>query len=528
MSIIPAPLQVTPAEGTFRFGGEATVACAAGDLAPVVARFCADFERRTGIRTKMVPAGAGDITISLGEDPDLGVLPAPYGIDPEDTPADESYALTITGAGITLVAAEAIGIAHGLTSLLQLAATTATATTATTAGRGRVELRAQRILDAPRFTWRELSLDVARRYFTPAEIRRVIDLAALYKLNVLHLHLTDDVAWRIEAGRPAAARQPDGTFYTNDELRALAGYAAGRFVTLVPEVDTPGHAAALVRMHPELRTERNVVSYELEPGVRRQTCWLDPDAPATFDVMGAIIAELAQVFPCPFIHIGADEAWSMPADAYGAYLGRLRELVLGAGRQMTGWQEAIRGGVPIQAIQYWMSPATFEPGVLALSPQAAAMVTANASQSRADLAKALELGVPVLMSPASNCYLDVPYGEGSADGAQDELRKQVGLQHYPATTLEATFGWEPVAALGPVARPRNIAGVGAVVWCETVRDFSDLTFLLLPRLAGIAEQAWGAASKVSWAEHREALARHGRLWEQDGLVFFRGESVGWA
>ena len=147
-------------------------------------------------------------------------------------------------------------------------------------------------------------------------------------------------------------------------------------------------------------------------------------------------------------------------------------------------------------------------------------MTANYRRARTDLEQALAHGVPVIVSPQAHCYFDVPYAEAPADPGQRERRDHVGLRSYARQTLADTFDWEPVAVLGPAARPDHIAGIGAALWCETVRDIDDLTFLLLPRLAGTAEKAWGAPGAVRWPEHRDALARHERLWAQDGLTFF--------
>jgi hexosaminidase len=393
---------------------------------------------------------------------------------------------------------------------------------------GLVTLAARHVLDAPRFAWRGLSLDVARRFFPPARIRQVIDLLALYKLNVLHLHLTDDEAWRIEAGRPASAREPDGTFYTGSELRELVGYAAERFVTVVPEVDSPGHAAALTELRPELRSGRNQVSYERAGGAWHRSAWLDPELPGTLDAIGCVFAELAEICPGPFVHVGGDEAWRMPDDAYQEYVRRLLAAVKDLGKRPVGWQELVRAGADtgIEAIQYWMSPASFEfLGKALLPPETAAMVAATAARTRADIEQALRRQVMVIMSPSAHCYLDVPYAEESADPGQAGRRDRVGLRHYRPLTLRESFGWEPVAELGAGARDRDVAGVEAAMWCETVRDFDDLTFALLPRLAGVAQKGWGSAA--SWPEHRDALAGHARLWDQDGLTFFRAHSVSW-
>jgi hexosaminidase len=204
------------------------------------------------------------VTIELADGDDLLALPAPVGLSPAgDGPADERHSLVVGGDQVVVRAVEPVGVACGLTTLIQLLAATPSGSA------GEISVPVTRILDAPRFAWRGLSLDLARASFTVGEIRRVIDLLELYKLNVLHLHLTDDQSWRLPVARPTGIPEPDAVFYSTDDLRALAAYAADRFVTIVPEVDTPGHASALVRLHPELNTGRNQVEFELPPGQKR-------------------------------------------------------------------------------------------------------------------------------------------------------------------------------------------------------------------------------------------------------------------
>ncbi len=202
---------------------------------------------------------------------------------------------------------------------------------------------AAQITDAPRYAWRGLSLDVARAFFTVGEIRRVVDLLELYKLNVLHLHLTDDQAWPLALGRPAAGPEPGTPFYRDEDLRNLVGYAADHFVTIVPEIDTPGHTAALLRLRPDLRSGRNEVEYEFLPGHRRRARWLDPELPATFELMEQVLAGLAGIFPGPYLHIGADEPRGMPDEVYAAYVQRLHRLVRILGKRPLGWQESAPG-----------------------------------------------------------------------------------------------------------------------------------------------------------------------------------------
>jgi hexosaminidase len=522
--VIPAPLRFEAGRAReFAFRPGTTVAYADSGAAPAAERFCAEITRRTGMR--LVPRAGQpgpdgpSVRIELAAGDDIRALPAPAGLAPGDPgPADERYALVIDGDQVVVRAAEPAGIARALTTLIQLLAT------APPAGPAEIRLPAARILDAPRYAWRGLSLDVARTFFTAGEIRRVIDLLALYKLNVLHLHLTDDEAWRISAGRPAGRPEPGAAFYRDEDLRALARYAAERFVTIVPEVDTPGHAAALMRLRPDLSTGRNESEWELLPGHGHHAVWLDPELPATFELIGQVLAGLAGIFPGRYLHIGGDEPRGMPDDLYVSYIQRLRRLVRSLGRHPLGWQETARAGLgPDDVIQYWLTGTGL---AASLPPQVRAQMDADLAMSGRDVETAAAASVPVIVSPLAHCYLDVPYAEPSADPAQAGRQGRAGLRLYAPQTVAGTFGWEPGETLGP-GRDAQVAGVEAAIWAETISGFDDLSFLLLPRLAGVAEKAWSAPQAAGWTGHRDRLAWHGRLWARDGLTYFRSSAVDW-
>ena len=452
--------------------------------------------------------------IELAAGDECGALPAPLGLPPTgDDPPDERYSLALGTGQAVLRAAEPVGVARGLTTLIQLAATGY-------GGDGEISLPVARIVDAPRYAWRGLSLDLARRFFRPDEVRRVIDLIALYKLNVLHLHLTDDQGWRL----PTGSRSPDGTFYSAADLRALAAYAADRFVTVVPEVDTPGHASALAAMHPELNTGRNDVEWELPPGHKRRAVWLDPELPATFTLVEDVLTAVAEIFPSPYLHIGGDEPYGMPRDLYASYIERLRRLVRSIGKRPLGWQESARAGLgPDDIIQYWLSGIAVP---VSLPAEVRAKMDADLALARRDVETAVEASVPVIVSPQGHCYLDVPYAEPSSDPAQAERQGRVGLRLYSPMTVAQSFDWEPAEALGP-GRAAQVAGVEAAIWAETISGFGDLSFLLLPRLPGVAHKAWSDPQVATWTDHRHRLAWHGRLWAQDDLTYFRTSTVNW-
>ena len=172
-------------------------------------------------------------------------------------------------------------------------------------------------------------------------------------------------------------------------------------------------------------------------------------------------------------------------------------------------------------MQYWLSGIALAPS---LPVEVRAKSDADLALSRRDVEAAITAKVPVIVSPQSHCYLDVPYAEASADPAQADRQGRVGLRLYAPMTVAASFDWEPSTALGE-GRSAQVAGVEAAIWTETISDFDDLTFQLLPRLPGVAHKAWSAPQ--TWAEHRDRLARHARLWEQDALTYFRSSAVNW-
>jgi hexosaminidase len=174
-------------------------------------------------------------------------------------------------------------------------------------------------------------------------------------------------------------------------------------------------------------------------------------------------------------------------------------------------------------IQYWFTNIGLPDS---LPDEVRAQMDAALARSRRDLETAVRTGVPVIMSPLSNCYLDVPYAEAPAHPAQAERHHRVGLRFYSPMTVEQSYRWEPADALDP-SHAAQVAGVEAAIWAETIRDFDDLSFLLLPRLAGVAEKAWAPAHATPWTDHRIRLAQHGQIWAQDDLTYFNTPAVEW-
>ncbi|MER5957922.1 family 20 glycosylhydrolase [Streptomyces sp. NPDC001893] len=479
------------------------------------------------------------------------------GVAPSGTaePADEAYALTIGADGITCRARTPEGVFRAATSAAQLLLTTPPD--------GAIE--ALQLRDAPHYAWRGLMIDPARSFVTPDEVRRVIDLAALYKLNVLHLHLTDNEGWRLAvpslpaltAGADASGpdvsdpdasdsdvsapgvSDPDAStapaFYSADEYRALQSYAARRFVTIVPEIDLPGHCATLRAALPDLppapAPEGLADRFPFVPP-------LDLADAATHSAVSAVLADVCALTDGPFVHIGCDEAVGITADAFKVAVRELRGITRKFGKRPVAWQEASRAGSgPEDIAQFWVDvpmmdlPASAEEFAARPELAASGMTMEIASALRTffapsdhDVERVLADGGRLLLSPQSHLYLDRRYSAEVTPPGQTEAAARLGFPHYLPRDVRHTASWEPASHGIP---DESVAGVEATLFGETLRGIDDLTTLLLPRLGSVAETAWSGRPPL-WAEYRGRIARHAPFWRERGLVHFAAEDVPWA
>jgi hexosaminidase len=280
LPVIPAPAHLTLSDNTFNLNSLSGVAVESPELAELAARFVADVELDCGLAL----TGDTGITLTLesvvatAAGPQANGVPAAAGVRADGDPVDERHCLEITAEGIRIWGPTPEAVYRGLTSLRQLISAHLQDGTAV--------LSVARIVDGPRFAWRGLSLDVVRTFHGPDEVRRIIDMLSLYKLNVLHLHLTDDQGWRVEVpsrpplpevGAAGAIGDRPGGYYTQAELAELIAYAADRFVTVVPEIDMPGHTSAVFKAYPALGPDE-IRSVDLGNGDSLQLNNLDPAA----------------------------------------------------------------------------------------------------------------------------------------------------------------------------------------------------------------------------------------------------------
>lgn len=465
----------------------------------------------------------------------------PVGVAPDGSPdPDESYALRVTGDRITCRARGAAGAFRGGVTAAMLVATRHRTgrdgpVSEGTVGEGPVG--EGMVLDAPRYAWRGLMVDAARGFPEPAELRRIIELCALYKLNVLHLHLSDDEAWRLAVpGHPELTR--GAAHYTVAQYRQLQEYAARHFVTIVPEIDLPGHCTALLNARGDLArtppTTRSGGAAAAHPAVPPA---IDLRDAATARVIDDILARVCAATRGPFVHIGGDETFGISDDGFRHAVRRLRSAIRAAGKRPLSWQESARAGMTGDDIgQFWVDvPMMDLPGSQAeldarpelreagLTMPFIRGLTRFFAPTDGDLAR-IVAGGRVLLSPQSHLYLDRPYDlDGVPDGQVSQARR-LGFPSYRRRGVRHAASWDPAAHGVPDDR---VAGVEATLFGACGDHFSDLMMLLLPRLAGFAETAW-AGSPAPWSQYRLRLAQHAPLWRRRGLPYLASTEVPWA
>jgi hexosaminidase len=411
---------------------------------------------------------------------------------------DEGYHLDSAEGRLTIRAATAAGLFRGVQTLRQLLP----ATVESGATGEPWTVAAGLIVDRPRYPYRGVMLDVARHFFGVADVKRVIELVALYKINHLHLHLTDDQGWRIAIDSwPRLATFGGGTdvsagrggYYTADDYADIVSFADAHHITVVPEIDMPGHTHAALASYPELtRDGRPLDRYT---GVEVGFSSLCADKEVTYRFLGDVFAELAALTPGPYLHIGGDEAMSTGPDEYALIISRVQEIVRRHGKTAIGWHEIAKVDLDgSTVVQYWGT-----------TRDAAAMVDAA------------RRGTRVILSPANHTYLDMKYDAAS----------RAGLSWAGYVPVVQAYGWDPdtsVTGLDPAA----VLGVEAPLWTETVPTIRDIEYLMFPRLAALAEIGWSPASARDWDGFRTRLAAQADRWVALGVDFFASPDVPWS
>jgi len=354
--------------------------------------------------------------------------------------------------------------------------------------------------EQPQFAWRGLSVDVVRHWFGVKDLYRVIDILAAYEFNVMHLHLTDDQGWRLEipaypeltevSGRTQAGGEVtlDKGYMTLAEYRDLQEYAQTKGITIVPEIDLPGHVHAALHAIPELNPDG--VALPPYGGLEVGHSRLLVANPATKPFIKAVLDTVAENTIGPYVHIGGDEVPLLPREEFAELVNYARSIVEGHGKTTVMWQEgAVTVTGPENAnvlIQYW------EPRL-----------------DKAPMIEAAKHGAMFIYSPANHVYFDIKY-------SQDEPLGITWGKSMGPFDVDQARAWDP-ASLIPEIPADQIAGVEAALWSETLVTFDDLLTMLFPRMAGIAEVAWHAPSPELEATFRHRTAAQADTWRGWGV-----------
>jgi len=494
-SLIPRPQNLETGEGTFQLTDQTVVRFTPATRAEADV-LAGQLSRLTGGTNRIVAA-----RLRVFHPSEIHLL-----MDP-DTPESESYTLSVVPERITLMGADEAGVFYGTQTLLQLIPTDAP-----------LDIPACTIEDSPRFSWRGLHLDVGRHLFEIEQIKSLLDWMAFHKLNTFHWHLTEDQGWRIEirkypkltqvgAWRDSTPPYGDrkgsdgrryGGFYTQAQIRDLVAYAADRYITVVPEIDMPGHMSAAITAYPSLGND-DVTDYE----PRVQTRWgVHPYVLApkeeTFEWIDDVLTELCELFPSAYIHIGGDEApkeqWKESefaqsvmkreglTDEYALqsyFIKRVEEILKKKGRRLIGWDEIREGG---------------------LSPNATVMCwRGNGIESA--VASAVE-GHDVVMTPNSHTYLD-----HYQRPAREELSKGVEFEAIGGfLPLRKLYTFEPVPAKLDRSTRQHVLGVQGQLWTEYMHDWDKVEYMAFPRVAALAELGWTQPELKDYESFRKRLA----------------------
>jgi hexosaminidase len=415
------------------------------------------------------------------------IIPAPAQLGPREPLGDEGYRLEIRDGRARVEAETDAGRFYAEQTLRRLSEHGPPMDVA--------------IADRPRFAWRGLMLDVARHFFGVHDVCRLIDHLAAYKLNVLHLHLSDDQGWRLavdawprlaEHGARSAVGGAAGGFYTPADMRAIVRHAADRFVRVVPEIDAPGHVQAAVASYPELGVPGSPL--DLYTGTQVGFSSLDVHSALTYRFLDDVYGTLAALTPGPFLHVGGDEAHSTSHADYIAFVERVQPLVAAHGKRLVGWEEIASAPLAADAVvQCWTVGGT----------RGDELARAAAAQ-----------GAQLVMSPAGHVYLDMKYYSGTP----------LGQDWAGHVELRDSYDWDPAELVDGVTA-EAIIGVEAAVWTETLATLREVETMVFPRLCAVAEVAW--SPERDWEGFRRRVAQEAPRWDAAGVAYHRSPQVDW-
>ena len=524
--IVPKPVRMTAGRGWLTLTRATRIVVAAGSAPSLaVAGDLAGYLRPATGYPLPVTSGtphAGDLALVLGSR--AGLRADPHG---------EAYRLDVTPAGARLAADTAHGLYNAVQTFRQLLSPWINSPRFRP---GPWSMPAVHISDYPRYGYRGVMLDIARHYESPSAVERLISQAAAYKINVLHLHLSDDQGFRLVInGFPRLSRiggegsvgtggriMDPGGYWTQAQYKAVVADAAAHFITVVPEVDSPGHSNAIIMS--EYSDTGNRLLHgnpgSINCGAHNPPAWdhsedvgysaLCPGSSDTWAILGRIISQLTAMSPGPYYHIGGDEvpASVLSQPSYASFVSNEAKIVRARGKTLMGWADIAGPGTRIprgSVAEYW---------------QSASGITAR---------EAVAKGMKIVMAPANHAYLDQKYLGGARGDAPPGLGQTWACP--VGCDLSSAYDWNPGSVVAGVT-DRSVIGVEGAVWSETLVNLASVDYMTFPRLIALAEVAWspGARRAPGSAAYqgfmRRMAAQGGRLMAA-GVNFYPTAQVRW-
>ena len=521
--LIPQPVSVVPQAVGFALTKATTIAYTKPELATLAAGLSEQLARPTGLTlatrlAKTLPAPAISLQLTTTPDATLG---------------REGYRLSSSAKGVSITANTEAGIFYGIQSLLQLADPAT--------GKPNQTIPGVQVVDYPRFGWRGVMFDVSRTFFPKADVMRYIDELAQLKINTFHWHLTDDNGWRIEikslprltsVGAWRVPRdghygeRPDpkpgepatyGGFYTQDDIREVVRYAQARNITIVPEIDVPGHSMAALAAYPNLSCSKDT-SVRVNPGTEFSEWYADgtfkmlidntlnPADENVYAFLDKVMTEVASLFPGQYIHAGGDECYkgywekdpgcqalmkekglANAEELQGYFMNRLEQIIKSKGKQLIGWDEILEATGPDTKI----------------SPDAAVMNWHNTKVG----AEAAKRGYKVVMTPAAFTYIDYMQSDPT-------LEPRI----YASLRLKTCYEFEPVPA---GADSTLILGGQGNLWSEQLHTFAHAEYMSFPRVWALSETFWTPRNQRNWAGFIPRMETQMRRADAAGINYAR-------
>lgn len=507
LNLIPQPVEWQVTNGTYALTRGATIGFDKPEGRAIAEMLAQKLNTPTGFSLKAQQSTSAAIQLKLNNTPDARL-------------GQEGYTLESTPKGVVMTANQPAGLFYAMQTLLQLFPKEVESKTVAKAD---WNIPLVKIADYPRFAWRGIMLDVSRHFFSKEDVKTHIDQIARLKYNTFHWHLTDDNGWRIEikslpkltsvgawrvqrAGRFGDRADPKpgepatyGGFYTHDDIREIVRYAQERFVTIVPEIDVPGHSMAAIAAYPELSCTKNPDT-KVNPGTPFSEWYgngtfkmnidntLNPSDEKVYEFLDKVFTEVAVLFPNPYIHVGGDECYKgywkedpgcqalmkklnirHVEDLQGYFMGRVEQILHSKGKKLLGWDEILEGGIsPNATVMSWRG---IKGGI-----------------------EAAQMGHDVVMTPTTYAYLDYNQGEPTIDPPI-----------YAYLRAKKSYSFEPVP---DGVDPKYILGGQGNLWTEQVPTLRYAQYMTYPRAWALSEVYWSPKEKKNWEDFANRMEAH--------------------